>query len=1028
MPSLEDAEPADPGSSLPGQVGAPLAGATVVGATAIGSGLVEDAAVALDEIYRALDAFEEQARGRGDSTRAVHQVRHRLARQLGHTATAEQEFELWLAAPRDLSSGCFVCERSQMGDWYAERGEDARALEAWEEILDGSVFCDAEPHGVLARSLIPLIRLGKGTQAQANHVEGYRISRLKPSMCAEIGAHIEFCALTGNTARGLELLAEHGHWLTDRGAAGRVDGDQEAAGRNATERRAAFLGGVSVLLRVLTISGLDDLPFAIIGGATKPIGELRDEVDEELSSIAARFDERNGTSAVSSRIVHRRSRQPFLSALALDARTVLPATSARGGRRAAVQAPRRKPRPVEDLITEARRLTELWHPDALDAWRRAQAAAKATGRPLPADAQTEFDEQAVLADGTATGINDGVAAAVQRARLLEIAERYRSQGRAGLSLRASSRAAFALLRSGQQDAAASDQAALRLAAADALAGHEITPSEYLAVRIGSGYQKFHIWKSLATAQPGEHAGRGEDTDDRPAPSPWFGGKPRTDTGPGESGGGGGGTPPSPEPDKDRAAALAAAARDALAELHELAEECRRFEVALYGAAAAGMTAQVRLGGGEAEAAEQSLRRSTELYHEGGAPWCATAAELNLGRIACARGELPAAERYARAAVEHNLDPALRGSAAMLLAEAIWLQDGRESEAVAPALAAAAAFARQDGRGDEETRAHLLAAEALSVAGRPEEAIALFEPALKTAQARWDQDEWKPLIAQAARAYGNSLMAAGDPRRAAELLLSTADRVKAWPNQVPHAMLAADAATALERAGRPADAAAAFERAAQLWQQVGEPLVRVKCLRSAAWLLAAEDLDAALGVMDRAGGELITVLAADDGSDARHGPARYELAETHLQRARIVLNLAENRSLAADESEKLLGEAYQHANAAISGLRRLVPAGPESETAPGPRPAPDGLLFERLAVALMAAARIEGGHLDRAPAAAAKLRDRAVEFESWDKPELARRLTERAEQLHPGAAVLPLFATAPAAPCAPHLSLRYSTVA
>ncbi|HEU5355658.1 MAG TPA: hypothetical protein VFU65_14400 [Actinocrinis sp.] len=1027
MPSLEDAGSAQAGS---------------VDAESV-SALVDDPGVPLDEIYRALDAFEEQTRARGDSARTVYQVRHRLARQLGHTATAEHEFELWLAAPRDLSSSCFVCEQSRLGDWYAERGEDARAFEAWDGILSGSVFCDAEPHGVLARSLIPLIRLGKGAQAQENHVEGYRISRLKPSMCAEIGAHIEFCALTGNTARGLELLAEHGHWLGHRTASGPVEGDgARAAQSSAAERRAAFLGGVSVLLRVLSASGFDELPFAMIGGATKPIGELRDEIDEELSSIAARFDERNGTSAFSSRIVHRRSRQPFLSALALDARTVLPAGSARAGGRAAGQPPRQKPRPVEDLVTEARRLTELWHPDALDAWRRAHTAATAAGGKLPEDAQTEFDEQVVLAEGAAIAISDSVAAAVQRARLLEIADRYRAQGRLGLSLRASSRAAFALLRSGQPDAAASDQSALRLAAADALAGHEITPDEYLAVRIGSGYQRFHIWQSLTIAKPDEHAGSGGESDDRAAPSPWFGGKPRPGAGPGEGGGAGGKTPTSPDPDKGREA-LAAAARDALAELRELTEECSRFAVALYGAAASGMAAHVRLGSGETESAEQSLRLSAELYHEGGAPWCATAAELNLGRIARTRGDLAAAERYARAAVEHNLDASLRGSAAMLLAEAIWLQDGREAEAVAPALAAAAAFARQEGRGDEETRAQLLAAEALSVAGRPEEAIALFEPALKTAQAHWDRDEWKPVIAQAARAYGNSLMAAGDPRRAAELLLSTADRVKSWPNQVPHAMLAADAATALERAGRLTDAAAAFERAAQLWQEVGEPLVRVKCLRSAAWLLAADDLDAALGVMDRAGGELITVLSADvlsadDGDDARHAPARYELAETHLQRARIVLNFAENRSLAADESERLLGEAYQHATAAINGLRRLIPIGQNgdadsgsdshSAVAAGPKPVPDGLLFERLAVALTAAARIEGGHLDRAVAAAAKLRDWAVEFESWHKPRLALRLTERAEQLHPGGSVVPLFPAASAAYCAPDPGLRYSTVA
>ena len=30
-----------------------------------------------------------------------------------------------------------------------------------------------------------------------------------------VGRHIEFCALTGNEARGLEILAEHQAWLAD---------------------------------------------------------------------------------------------------------------------------------------------------------------------------------------------------------------------------------------------------------------------------------------------------------------------------------------------------------------------------------------------------------------------------------------------------------------------------------------------------------------------------------------------------------------------------------------------------------------------------------------------------------------------------------------------------------------------------------------------------------------------------------------------------------------------------------------------
>jgi tetratricopeptide (TPR) repeat protein len=188
--------------------------------------------------------------------------------------------------------------------------------------------------------------------------------------------------------------------------------------------------------------------------------------------------------------------------------------------------------------------------------------------------------------------------------------------------------------------------------------------------------------------------------------------------------------------------VAAAAREALEELGELVDECRRFRLSLHGAASAAMAAEVHLGSGDAEAADGPLRLAVELYHDGGAPWSAATAELNLSQLARSRGDLAAAERYGRAAVEHNLDPELR-----------------------------------------------------------------------VLDACWDEDEWKPVIAQAARAYGSSLMAVDDPRRAAQLLLSTAERVSDWPNQVPHAMMAGDAATALERAGRYVEAAAAFRRAA-----------------------------------------------------------------------------------------------------------------------------------------------------------------------------------------------------------------------
>jgi len=943
--------------------------------------LLDDADVPLSRIDAELRTLEASARTQGLSPRSVHQARHGLARQVGDLAAAAREFSLWMSAPRDFGSGCLACERARIGDWEAEQGSDGRAFEAWSPLFAGDLFCDAEPHGVLARSLVPLVRLGKGPQARANHVSGYGIVRQKPAMSGAVGLHVEFCALTGNAARGLELLAEHGDWL---------------AGRAVTARRAEFLGGVEVLLRVLSESGFDDLPFASPTAGTKAVGALREEVGEELGLIAARFDERNGTTAFSERLIHRRSRQPFLSALPLEARTALP----QAGRRAAAVAPRSRARSVDELVAEARRLTAMWHPDALDAWRQVQDAAGRLGTGLVDEVRVELDEQLLLA-GTDIGLRgNGETAAIQHRSLLEIAARYRELGRLGASLRAASRAAFALYRGGEVDAAVSEQAALRLAAADALAGREITAREYMAVRIGSGYQRFNAW--LCAMEVEEEAGAREGGDGA--------------DGGGEQGGGGNGRGE-------------VAAREAIEELAELVEECRRFRVSLHGAAAAGMAAEIHLGRDDEAAAGASLRLAVELYLAGGAPWSATPAELNLSQIARTGGDLAAAERYARSAVEHNLDPELRGPAAMMLAEAIWLQDGREAEAVAPALAAAAAFARQDGGADDEARAQVRAAEALAMVGRDDEAVALFEPALRVLDVHWAEDDWKPLIAQAARTYGNCLMAVGDPRRAAELLLGTAERVKDWPNQVPHAMMAADAATALERAGRSAEAAAAFQRAAQLWGTVGEPLVRVKCLRSAAWLLAGEDLDAALGLMDRAGGELVLGLPA--GSERERSLARYELAETHMQRARVVLNLAADGMLPGDQRERLVEQAFQEICGAVSGLRRLLEAGADTEaesgtgaeveaeqgdgdsdgsgvagdatSAAGDRGVGADVL-QRLAFATLVAARIEGGQQRRVVAAVARLRELARECERRGKAGLAQPLTEYADELARGPAV------------------------
>ena len=95
-----------------------------------------------------------------------------------------------------------------------------------------------------------------------------------------VADHVEFCALTGNEARGLEILAEQA-------------GAPRRLGRPAEP---AVLGGaVALLMRRLTELGQDEQR---VPGPRRPRVERRDAAGahaaDEALEVAARFDERNG--------------------------------------------------------------------------------------------------------------------------------------------------------------------------------------------------------------------------------------------------------------------------------------------------------------------------------------------------------------------------------------------------------------------------------------------------------------------------------------------------------------------------------------------------------------------------------------------------------------------------------------------------------------------------------------------------------------------------------------------------------------
>ncbi|WP_433194154.1 hypothetical protein ACQP1G_36105 [Nocardia sp. CA-107356] len=268
-------------------------------------GLIENPAVPLPTIYRWLDELESRYRQRGYSARPVLALRSDLARELGEHDAAAKLLDAARAAPRDSMSDCDACERDQWGANYAQAGDDESALECWHPVIDGARSCAEQPHRVLGQALLPMVRAGRAAAARSAHLTGYPLVRHIPDLRRSVGEHIEFCALTGNEARGLEILAEHTAWLTDPGADAAI--------------RLAFISGVGVLLRRLTELDLGGLE---VGAGT--MDSVRADLTVEIGELTARYDARNGNTVVSDRVAARLAQRPLVEHLPLGVRNTLP--------------------------------------------------------------------------------------------------------------------------------------------------------------------------------------------------------------------------------------------------------------------------------------------------------------------------------------------------------------------------------------------------------------------------------------------------------------------------------------------------------------------------------------------------------------------------------------------------------------------------------------------------------------------------------------------------------------------------------
>ncbi|MFJ2160423.1 tetratricopeptide repeat protein [Streptomyces sp. NPDC087856] len=388
----------------------------------VSSGMLGQPHIPLASIEKWLGEMEHRYRLAGHSERAVRSAEFSVASHVGDLARAERAYTAWLAADRDTMADCHACELHTQGEWQVRRERDADALELWKPVLEGEFTCAHEPHTVLASSLAPLLRLGRAEEARAHHLRGFRLVRPMESMRGAYADHVEFCALSGNEARGLELLAERPAYFTDSGNP-----------RSALD----FLSVVTLLMDRLTELGLGEQEVPGPAGRTWTARELAVHARAEALSLAARFDGRNGTTNIGDGARARMDQRPLVERLPLGVRSA--------ARPVAAPMPTPVPEVIPEkdltaLLAEARRLSDTLQPHAVEAWLAVSRAAEG--------AELSAHDRAEIADHQAMDRGPEGIALFERA-----AELFAEAGDPGEALAARARGAYVRALTGEIDEA-----------------------------------------------------------------------------------------------------------------------------------------------------------------------------------------------------------------------------------------------------------------------------------------------------------------------------------------------------------------------------------------------------------------------------------------------------------------------------------------------------------------------------------------------------------------------------------------------
>lgn len=252
-------------------------------------GMLSHPAVPLAQIEAGLADMAQRYAAAGEGDAPYLGCRFVITQHVHGPHAARDDYRAWTRAPRTDLSDCVACEPTIRAAHLQRLGRFEDVVREAAPVLARGT-CQEQPQFMISVALEALLQTGRHAQAAREHLRGVRLFRNDPSATEMCARHVHVCARSGRLLRGLDLLEERLHEIEQPPSPG--DGMWLAAAG-------------ARLLHALDEAGHGDLVIAprVPGNAVPyTVSALATRLTAKARGTAREFDARNGTTAVTEHV------------------------------------------------------------------------------------------------------------------------------------------------------------------------------------------------------------------------------------------------------------------------------------------------------------------------------------------------------------------------------------------------------------------------------------------------------------------------------------------------------------------------------------------------------------------------------------------------------------------------------------------------------------------------------------------------------------------------------------------------------